>query len=98
MDFAGCVTEQLSAAQTIAAGLVSGGRGPKSERIEWLERQLQHMISELLALQADIESGWSFDASGGISGECEFEEIMDDYKRSISSLKGMIQSAKMISR
>lgn len=100
MDFAGLVSEQLQAAQGVADGLVIEGRGPRSERVAFLERQLQHVIAELRALESDIESGLCFgvSGSGGISFGCEFEEIMECHKASISNLRGMIQSAKILER
>lgn len=67
-----------------------------SPRVLWLERHLAHLVSQLQALLLDIEAGCSL-SDLGFFGE-EGEERIGDLAIEISSLKGMIQTARMIER
>jgi hypothetical protein len=97
MDFAALVTDQLKEAQ-IALDSLDGDHRLNSDRLNWLEGQLRHVTSELLALQSDIESGWSFADMGSTFSGDDFQEVMDVFRATISNLKSMIEMAKMLSR
>lgn len=98
MDFSTCVADQLSEAQMVLDCLGGNNSLIKSDRLAWLDGQLRHVTAELLALQTDIESGWSFSAMDGSFSVNDFEELMDVYRATISNLKSMMEIAKMLDR
>lgn len=95
MSLLDCVTERLEQAQSVL-GELPGGKGANPQLL-WLERQLANIISQLLALAADIEAGCSI-SDFGFFTDNEFQEMMDDLGAEIANLKGMIQTLKMIGR
>lgn len=72
---------------------------PKQDgaRLIWMEKQLNHIISQLHAMLLDIESGLSiFDI--GFESEQDFEEMMNDIEAQIGTLKGQIQTLREVGR
>jgi hypothetical protein len=85
----------LKDAEAAVGELPAGER--RSERLQWLERQLANIVAQLNAFMADLDSGWSiYDL--GFCGDEEFEEIVDDFGRQIANLKGLIQVAMLVER
>jgi hypothetical protein len=95
MDLPQCLGVLLKDAQAALKGLPGTGM-PVGPRLRWLERQLAYLVSQLQALQIDIEAGCSL-SDLGFFGE-EGEERMGDLAVEISTLRGMIQTARMIER
>ena len=84
----------LEDAQAALKGLPRAGVAD-SPRTLWLERQLAYLVSQLQAL-IDIEAGCSL-SDLGFFGQ-EGEERIGDLALEISTLRGMIQTARMIER
>ena len=95
MSLLACVTERLEQAQSVS-GELSGSKGA-NPRLLWLERQLANIISQLLALVADIEAGWSI-SDMGLFTDDEFREMMEDLGVEIANLRGMIRALKMLGK
>lgn len=92
MNFFECVAERLDQAQSVLDALPSKGEDPQ---LCWLERQLMNIISQLMAITADLEAGCSI-VEMGLYTDVEFEEMIDDLGREITNLKGIIQTVKML--
>lgn len=95
MELSQCLSGLLEDAQKALSDLPGAGVAA-SPRVRWLERHLAHLISQLQSLMLDLEAGCS-PLDLGFWGE-EGEERMGDLAVEISSLKGMIQTARMIER
>ena len=85
----------LEDAQAALTGLPRVGVADSSRTL-WLERQLVYLVSQLQSLVADIEAGCSL-SDIGFFGQ-EGEERVGDLVLEISTLRGMIQTARMIER
>ena len=97
MDFPQCLNVLLGDAQAAQKILPRAGVGVgDSPRTLWLDRQLAHLVSQLQALLIDIEAGFSL-SDLGFSGQ-EGEERIGDLATEISTLKGMLQTARMMER
>lgn len=95
MELSQCLSGMLEDAQRALSDLPKGAVA-SSPRVRWLERHLAHLVNQLQSLILDIEAGCSL-SDLGFSGE-EGEERIGDLAVEISSLKGMIQTARMIER
>lgn len=95
MGLLDCVTERLEQAQSVLSELPDG-MGPDPQLL-WLERQLANIVSQLLAIAADIEAGCSV-SEMGLGSNDEFQEMMEDLGTEIANLKGMIRTLKMLGK
>lgn len=94
MDFNNVIEEKILSASAVLDEL------PMSEasaRVLMLERLLRNVIANLQAMLADIEAGCSW-AEMGIFGDNEISDILEGFETEISSLKSLIQTAKMLER
>jgi hypothetical protein len=96
MGFSKILNELLKDAQSSLNGLPADGLSDQ-ERLRWLERQLQGLVSHLKALLADIEAGCTLQ-NLGFGGEADFSDMVADLGIEIANLKGLIQTAKMLAR
>ena len=95
MSLLDCVTERLEQAQSVLGELPdSKGANPQ---LLWLERQLANIVSQLLAMTADIEGGCSI-SDIGLFTDDEFQEMMEDLGTEIANLKSMIRTLKMMDK
>jgi hypothetical protein len=100
MDLSERISDSLEAAEKTLRELPDPGKGEQQEqqqRIAWLERQLNHLISELQALLADIEAGCSV-TDLGFSGEDEFKDMLDTTNAQIANFKAMAHALKLVQR
>lgn len=92
MDFYNAFEDKLHSAVAVLNELPALDNNP---RILHLGRLLRNVVSSLQALLADIEAGCSW-SEMGFFGEGEVSEMVDDFNVEISSLKSLIQNAKML--
>ena len=95
MDVSMCLTETLGQAQTAMDEVTAGD--VRGERLQWLERQLAHIVGQLQALLMDLDAGLSV-ADLGFFDDEECQEMVADFGRQIANLRGMIQVARQLGR
>lgn len=64
--------------------------------VQWLERQLAHLISQLQALLVDVETGNGLGT--GVFSEAETLEMLEDSMTEIRNLKSLIQTLRAMCR
>ena len=89
------LADLLGDAQKALSDLPTAGMTDIS-RVAWLERHLIQLVHELQSLLLDLQDGFS-GAELGFDGDEAIERI-GDLAVEISSLKSMIQVAKMLGR
>lgn len=87
------VEENLYTARSVRTELNSAGV-KNDPQLFWIERQLDNLVSRLVALLADIESGCTPEYMGFLGDE--FEEMMSSLSSEIACLKSMLQNRKIL--
>lgn len=96
----GCAAAPLlvTCLEEAAKALDSLGRSPSKNdpHIAWMERQLNHLISQLQAMLCYIESGVPLDS--GVWDQLDLLDMLEESMAEIRNLKSLIQSLRAISR
>lgn len=87
MDFSKRLSDCLDLAGISLSDISTKGLNDDEGRIHWLQMQLSNVISELSALLADLESGFSFDS--------DVNELVEGFELEITSLRAQIKSLLM---
>ena len=94
MDFHNALEERLHSAQGALGDLSLADASP---RVMHLERLLRNVMANLQAMMADIEAGCSW-SDMGFFGDADLTDALESFDVEISSLKSLIQTAKMLER
>lgn len=94
MDFTVSLEEKLQSALAVLNELPNSD---SNSRVLHLERLLRNVVANLHAMLTDIEAGCSW-MEIGFFGDDEVADVLDRFDLEISTLRSLIQSAKMLER
>lgn len=84
MDFSKRLNDCLDLAGVSLGNISTKMISEDEGRLHWLQTQLASVISELSALLADLESGFSFDS--------DVTELVEGFELEVTSLRAQIKS------
>lgn len=95
MDAPDALDDCIKSAKTFEKDLKShreqlGQSHQKLQRIDWMQRQMDHLIVRLRAIAADLEAGFTFREMGFGEDE-EVAELLEEVRTQIRDLRGMLQ-------